>query len=159
MLPAAQLGNSRQNLSMSAHRQHATCPAAQLSCSSRGPAPQLTSRPRPPHSRQRRRLRGQQPLHCQAAPVDTAPDTATEAAPDMTAPTPADSNAATDIAAAAMRRLAERRSRMQAAIPAGPRNDPPSYEAIDAAPHNWLFMHLFRQAVVDGLGEDAPESG
>jgi hypothetical protein len=48
---------------------------------------------------------------------------------------------------------------MHAAIPAGPRDDPPSYEAIDAQPHNRLFMHLFRQAVVDGLGEDTPETG
>jgi hypothetical protein len=61
--------------------------------------------------------------------------------------------------AALARLLAERRARMQAAIPAGPRDDPPSYEAIDARPHNRLFMHMFRQSVVDGLGEDAPEPG
>ena len=60
---------------------------------------------------------------------------------------------------AALARLAERRGRMQAAIPAGPRDDPPSYEAIDAQPHNRLFMHMFRQSVVEGLGEDAPEPG
>lgn len=61
--------------------------------------------------------------------------------------------------AALARLLAERRARMQAAIPAGPRDDPPSYEAIDAQPHNRLFMHMFRQSVAEGLGEDAPEPG
>ena len=62
-------------------------------------------------------------------------------------------------AQAALARLAVRRGRMQAAIPAGPRDDPPSYAAIDAQPHNRLFMHMFRRSVVEGLGEDAPEPG
>lgn len=84
----------------------------------------------------------------------SAPD-ATEAAPD----TVSDTARSAEAEAAMARLFADRRARMQAAIPAGPPDDPPSYEAIDAAPHNRLFMHLFRQAVVQGLGEDAPEPG
>lgn len=44
-------------------------------------------------------------------------------------------------------------------IPAGPADSPPDYSNIDAKLHNRLFMHIFRRAVVDAVGEDAPEPG
>lgn len=42
---------------------------------------------------------------------------------------------------------------------AGPTTPKPSYDAIDSQPQNRLFMHLFRQKLAEGLGEDAPEPG
>lgn len=46
-----------------------------------------------------------------------------------------------------------------APIAAGPTDSPPEYSGIDSKLHNRLFMHLFRQALVQKLGEDAPEPG
>lgn len=77
------------------------------------------------------------------------------AARDGVAIQPARADALSDEA----KRLAAERRAAALAISAGPTDEPPSYEAIDSRPHNRLFMHLFRQAVVEGLGEDAPEPG
>ena len=85
--------------------------------------------------------RSQQPTTtCRAAPAASAVETTT--ASDQAAVT-----------------TAARRGRMLAAVAAGPVDEPPSYEGIDSKPYNRLFMHLFRSAVVDALGEDAPEPG
>lgn len=99
--------------------------------------------PQQPTAAPRLQRHRQRSLHCRAAVPEAA--TATKVTPDTAATSDAEAVA--------------RRARMHAAIPAGPRDDPPSYEAIDAAPHNRLFMHLFREAVVDGLGEDTPAQG
>ena len=42
---------------------------------------------------------------------------------------------------------------------AGPTTPKPSYGTIDSQPQNRLFMHLFRQKLAEGLGEDAQEPG
>ena len=39
---------------------------------------------------------------------------------------------------------------------AGPKDEPPSYEAIDSNPINSLFMTLFRAKVVERVGWDSP---
>lgn len=122
-------------------RQHARCPARPQSVTRRHElrnmiAPSSARQSAAAHSRRRAAA-----FQCRAA----APEIAEAAAPDAQA--------------ALARLLVERRARMQAAIPAGPPDAPPSYESIDAQPHNRLFMHMFRQAVVDSLGEDAPEPG